>query len=201
MVATINPAVSGTGTKWVQHAAAFYLGAVGGFLGSVLLVATVVGILSLVLAPRYVFLTLLLPVSLLAMLRQAGVRVPVPYSSRQVPASWRSRLPLPVASASYGAALGFGFATPFTSAAHLTALVALPLLRSVWVVLAAALLFAAGKTLVVVASYGAFSHEQLIDRLDGVESDSRSRGFIRRATGIGAALLVLLANIHALWAS
>jgi hypothetical protein len=199
MVATINPAVSGTRTKWIEHTAAFYLGAVGGFLGSVLVVATVAGILSLVLAPTYVFLTLLLPLSLSVMLRQAGVSVPVPYSGRQVPASWRSRLPMPLASLSYGAALGFGFATPFTSAAHLTALVALPLLRSVWIVLAAALLFAAGKTLIVVAGYGSVSHEQLIDKLDRVESSTRSRRVIRQATGIGAALLVLLAEIHALW--
>ncbi len=75
------------------------VGAVAGAIGSLLpsRPAVVVGAVGIIVV---------------AALRETGVlRVPVPAIRRQVPESWRRRLPVPVWAAGYGAILGSGFGT------------------------------------------------------------------------------------------
>ena len=85
-----------------------------------------------------------------ALAEAAGVRI-VPQVRRQVPESWRRRLPLPVASAGYGVLLGLGFTTfVYTLAFWALAAIAL-VLGDVRLGLAAGLGFGVGRALPIVA--------------------------------------------------
>jgi hypothetical protein len=191
MALTINPAGSGTRIRWVVDSGVFYLGALVGALGSLLLVAASFALLSLVLPGGW-----LVPAAVVLavppLLYQMGLPVPLPYRRRQVPEWWRNVLPLRVAAFAYGVMLGFGFATPFTSSAHSAMLLALPFLHGIGPVLAVVALFAAGKTTVLVLGQGTVSHDDVIVRLPDELGNARRRWSLRVA-GAGATLLVLVA--------
>jgi WD40 repeat protein len=84
-----------------------------------------------------------------AVAEAAGVQI-VPQVRRQVPESWRRRLPLPVAAAGYGVLLGLGFAT-FVLTLAFWALAGIALvLGSLRLGLALGLGFGAGRALPIV---------------------------------------------------
>ena len=191
MALTINPAGSGTRTRWVVDSGVFYLGALLGALGSLLVVAASFALLSLVVPSGWLIPTAVV-LAVPPLLYQIGLPVPLPYRRRQVPEWWREALPLRVAAFAYGVMLGFGFATPFTSSAHSAMLLALPFLHGIWPVLGVVALFATGKTSVLALGQGTVSHDDVIDRLPN-ELRSAGRRWSRRLAGAGATLLVLLA--------
>lgn len=94
-------------------------------------------------------LTFLLLVVSLGLLRDVGVPAPVPYRDRQVPEGWRRRFPIGVAVAAYGAVLGFGFATRYTTSVPLAFMADLVLVRSLWIVAAGVAIYAISRTLTV----------------------------------------------------
>ena len=107
MIETITPAGCGSRRRYRVALAVFGFAAV---LASVLLGALlglaggVVGVEKAALAAA--------ALAALAAAREAGVlRIPLPQVRRQVPEWWRSRLPLPLWAAGYGAGLGVGLLT------------------------------------------------------------------------------------------
>src|SRR5437773_6875336 len=129
MAQTINPAVSGSRTKTLVHVWAYLTGTAVGFLVAVGMVLFAFGALSLVL-PRTWLVGLAITLAVGPIVRDLAVPVPLPYRRRQVPERWREIMPLEMVSFLYGAVLGFGFATLFTSSAHAVLLLALPFLSS-----------------------------------------------------------------------
>lgn len=196
MALTINPAGSGTRTRWLADTGIFFVGALLGALGSAVVVSGAVGLLSLVV-PRGWLPVTVLPLALLAVLRELGLRVPVPYRNRQVPEWWRSVLPTGLVSLAYGLVLGFGFATLFTSAAHTVMLLALPFVDSAWALLGILAIYAAGKTSVLFLGQGTESHDDVLDRLSVAESTSTPRRWARHLTALGASAVVLAALLQA----
>src|SRR6266536_1753922 len=134
MALTINPAGSGTRTKWLADTGVFFVGVLVGALASAAVLVGAIGLLSLVVPSKWLPVAVLPPAGL-AMLRELGLSVPVPYRSRQVPEWWRSVLSTRMVALAYGLVLGFGFATLFTTSAHFVVLLALPFVASPWIVL------------------------------------------------------------------
>lgn len=194
MALTINPAVSGDRNRWIVDSLTFFVGAALGALASVMVIVGSVGAISLIVQRKWL-LWMTMPVGVVAILRELGFHVPVPYRSQQVPEWWRSAMPLRPVSLAYGAALGFGFATPFASSAHAVTLLAVPFLESVWAMLGVALLIATGKTLVLYLGHGTHTHEDVLARLTVAEATS-ARRWVRRATSAGASLMVLVALVE-----
>jgi hypothetical protein len=196
MALTINPAGSGTRTRWLADTGRFFVGVLLGALTSAAVVIGAVGLLSL-LVPRAWLPVTVLPLAVLAVLRELGLPVPVPYRNRQVPEWWRAVLPTGLVSLAYGLVLGFGFATLFTSAAHTVMLLALPFVDSAWALLGTLAIYAAGKTIVLYLGQGTGSHDDVLDRLSVAESASTPRRWARRLTALGASALVLAALLQA----
>jgi len=196
MALTINPAGSGTRTKWLADTGVFFVGVLVGALASAAVLVGAIGLLSLVVPSKWLPVAVLPPAGL-AMLRELGLSVPVPYRSRQVPEWWRSVLSTRMVALAYGLVLGFGFATLFTTSAHLVVLLALPFVASPWIVVWTVAIFAAGKTIVLYLGQGTASHADVVARLSLIESASTPRRWARRITGLGASALVLIALLHA----
>lgn len=196
MALTINPAGSGTRGRWFADTGAFFVGVLLGALASAALIITIVGLLSL-FVPRAWLPFMVLPVTGLAMLRELGLPVPVPYRNRQVPEWWRSVLPTRMVSLAYGLVLGFGFATLFTSAAHTVVWVVLPFVDSAWVLFGILTIYAAGKTVILYLGQGTDSHDDVLNRLTMAENASTPRRWARHLTALGAAAIVLATLLHA----
>jgi hypothetical protein len=196
MALTINPAGSGTRSKWLADTGAFFVGALLGALASAAVIITAVGLLSL-FVPRAWLPVTVLPLAGLAVLRELGLPVPLPYRNQQVPEWWRSVLPTRLVSLAYGLVLGFGFATLFTSAAHTVVLLALPFVDSAWALLAILAVYAAGKTIILYLGQGAGSHDDVLNRLTVAENASTPRRWARRLTALGASAVVLAALLQA----
>jgi hypothetical protein len=188
MALTINPAGSGTRSRWLADTGTFFVGVLLGALASAAVIITAVGLLSL-FVPRAWLPVTVLPLAGLAVLRELGL--PVPYRNRQVPEWWRSVLPTRLMSLAYGLALGFGFATLFTSAAHTVMLLALPFVDSAWALLGILAIHAAGKTVVLYLGQGTGSHDDVLNRLTVAENASTPRRWARHLTALGASAIVL----------
>ncbi len=198
MAMTIPPTVSGTRNKWFLDSAAFFVGGVLGASASLGAVAATLGFFSLFMDRRLLAEAVMLLGSVV-MLRDLGVKVPVPYRSHQVPEQWRSVLPVRVALLVYGAVLGFGFATPFTSSAHLVVLLAFPFMGSVGLGLVSALVLAFGKAIVLYLAQGMDSYEGILCRIEVRELNGRLRLLSRRLATLGASIIVLLTLAHGVW--
>lgn len=148
---TINPAVSGSTRAWLGQVGLFWIGTFAGALAATTVTLLVAGTMMLVL-PDSLFGALTLVVLFLAVLADFRLGVRLPYRNRQVPELWRRALPAGAVAVVYGAMLGFGFVTLFTTSAHIAMIAALPHLQSLPAVLGAAALLAFGKTLVLVPS-------------------------------------------------
>ncbi|MGH2724283.1 MAG: hypothetical protein ACRDI0_08455 [Actinomycetota bacterium] len=191
MALTINPAGSGSRTRWLGNASAFLSGVWMGALLSAGVALVVVDFLSLFLTTEWLVLLFVL-FALLAMARDVGLRAPVPYRTRQVPEWWRSAMPLGAASFGYGSLLGFGFAAPFSSSTHALFVAALPFVRSPLAVLSAVILFGLGKTIVLTLTHNTHSESGLLLDLPSTELRNRAALWVRRATSLSASLLVLV---------
>lgn len=189
MALTINPAGSGTRREWAIDSLIFVLAASVGALGAVVLVLVAATTLGLLVQDTWL-LMLSLGLIGIAILREIGAPVPVPYRGRQVPEWWRTLMPLRLASFAYGVVLGFGFATPFTSAGHMAALLAVPFVRSWWIPFAVAGLTGVGRGLALTVGLGAEEHEEVLGKVTGIELTSYSRRVARRAVNVSSALLV-----------
>ena len=89
----------------------------------------------------------------------------------------------------YGFSLGVGFLTLFTSSTHLTFVVLAPF--AAWpLMLVSALLYGAGKTLVLLLAAGTCTHAEVLER---VTASARGRGVLvaRRALGAGLSALMI----------
>jgi hypothetical protein len=160
MALTVNPAVSRNRKQWLIHAALFFMGSFVGCIAAALLGLSVVELLALVLTGKAVA-ALAAGAILWAVLHDLGVPLPLPYRQRQVPEWLRDVLPAGAVAAAYGFMLGVGFLTLFTYSAQLAAILSLPFLGSLWEVVAVASVFAAAKTLVLLAAVGATSVSEI----------------------------------------
>lgn len=115
MVETINPAVCGTRARFMKSLAAYF---VGSAIGGGLVIAAVASFVLVAGVLPWIALTIF--AIGLAVVKDAGIRVPVPYRRRQVPEWLRDIVPMPVTGFVFGFELGIGFLTHFTSSAHLT---------------------------------------------------------------------------------
>jgi hypothetical protein len=186
MALTINPAVSRGQRGWLVDSASFFAGTLVGATASLAVCLAVVLALSTVVPPGLVVGTLVVVV-VAAALHDLGLPVPLPYRQRQVPEVLRDLLPTSVVAFVFGAMLGVGFLTLFTYSTHLAVLVALPLLPSLGAMLAAVVVFALGKSLVLASVAGTTTLEEVPLRFRW----SRTRIRVLRATT--AALSLALA--------
>jgi hypothetical protein len=136
------------------------MGSFVGCIAAALLGLSVVELLALVLTGKAVA-ALAAGAILWAVLHDLGVPLPLPYRQRQVPEWLRDVLPAGAVAAAYGFMLGVGFLTLFTYSAQLAAILSLPFLGSLWEVVAVASVFAAAKTLVLLAAVGATSVSEI----------------------------------------
>jgi hypothetical protein len=190
MALTINPAVSGTRRKWILHSLGFLAGAFAGSLVALLLVLIIVAAASL-LVPTAAIVAVSVSVILWAALHDLGVPLPLPYRSQQVPEWLRNVLPPGAVATAFGFQLGVGFLTLFTYSTHLAILVALPFLSSLGSMVAVIAIFAIGKTIVLAATLGTTSTQELLPRFDS----SRRRMHALRLTTATASILVAAALI------
>lgn len=191
MALTINPVVSRTRNEFLSSSALFFLGATIGSLIASLIVVVAYAYLIRLIGPA-VLLALVALVIVLAILRDFGVRVRLPYRSAQVPEWLRDVLPPPVVAFCFGVLLGTGVLTLFTYSAHLGMLLTIPLLSSGSQIILAALLFAAGKTLVIVGTLGIESLDRVSQRF--VWTPTRLR--VLRITSALVCLSLLLALVN-----
>jgi hypothetical protein len=186
MAMTFTPAVRG-GRRWVGDVIVFGGAVLIGASVALLVVVMVVGALTYAVSES-VARGLIVAVVATAVLRDLGVRSPVPYRGRQVPEHFRELLPRRALAATYGVVLGLGFATRFTFAAHTATWLALPFLSEP--LQAAALpLYTLGKTLPLVAAAGARSSDDVDRRFRW--SRNRER-VLRGASATFAAVLALV---------
>ena len=200
MALTIHPAGSGTKRDWVADTATFFFGVLLGAVGSALLVMSLVGFVDILVHDRAV-VVLIVTVGALAVLRETGIRVPVPYRTKQVPEWWRQALPMRLVALAYGLMLGFGFATPFTSSAHLATMMVLPFLDSPWLILAPLVLFASGKAAVLYVGQGASSYDEVRQRLAIGDHVSRRRKLARKAAALATTLAALTTFAYSAFSS
>lgn len=154
MALTINPAVSGTRREWVLQSMSFFVGSVlGGLMMLLLSIAVTSGLISIF--DRQPVVIGFVIVVCVAILRDFGVPVWLPYRSRQVSQLLREQLPGAAFAAAYGFELGVGFLTLFTYSTHLAVVVAMPFLPATWEMLAAVVLFALGRSVVLLITMGA----------------------------------------------
>jgi hypothetical protein len=163
MALTVNPAVSGTRRNWVFNVFGFFVGAFAGALVSLLSVLLVVVTLSSVL-PRTVVVAVAVLTIAWAVFHDLGVPLPLPYRSRQVPEELRRALPTGVVATVFGFQLGIGFLTLFTYSTQLAMLLALPFLPSAGAMISAVAIFALGKAIVLGATIGTSSPDELVTR-------------------------------------
>lgn len=188
MALSINPAVSRSLSRWGFHAAVFLVGSAIGVLASYALALGVIEAIRNLLSVEVAAALAVLIVAI-AIIRELGVRVPLPYRVRQVPEGWRGTMPVWGFSLAYGIMLGFGFLSPYTYSTHLAMLLGLPFVSSIASVATALLLFAVGKTLVLFATLGRNVHP---DR--PFESRTTRFGiFTLHVTTVGVSLVVLIA--------
>lgn len=188
MAMTINPAVSGGRYRWFRDVAAFFVGAAFGAAIALSAVLLVVDVAAAIL-PFDWLIAGAVAVIAWAALHDLGVPLPLPYRERQVPDWLRDVLPPVVVAAVFGAMLGVGFLTLFTYSTHLAVLVSLPFLDSAGAMLAAVMVFAAGKTAVLAGVAGVHS----LDAIPAYWNPARVR-ILRLATAatslvVGLALL------------
>jgi hypothetical protein len=163
MAVTVNPAVSGTRRNWALHVFGFFIGAFGGALVSLLAMLLVVVTLSSLISGTLV-VAIAIVVIAWAALHDLGFPLPLPYRRQQVPEGLRSVLPTGIVATVFGFQLGIGFLTLFTYSTQLAMLVALPFLPSAGAMISVVAIFAFGKALVLAATVGAASTEELVSR-------------------------------------
>jgi hypothetical protein len=165
MTGSINPAVSRVGYgRFAGHVAVF---AVGAFLGSAVTFGAMalVGSAVVALAGRWVWVGIVIALTVLVSMRDAYSRTPVPYRALQVP-EWIKHSFRPAETAFlYGIQLGVGFLTRFTVGTHMTFMLALPFLGSASQIAIVLALFAAGKCIVIVAAVSGQDYEEMERRL------------------------------------
>ncbi len=195
MALTIDLAGSGSRANWVLNVGAFFAGTLLGGLASAALVIAGVSALSSFL-PRSLLIGAICSAIGLAAVREVGIPVPVPYRTKQVPEWWRSVMPLRTASFAYGVLLGLGFATPFTSSAHMATVLSLPLLGSTSHVIMVIAVLAFGRILPLFIGVRATSRQAAAEGLASNEWHGRSRMLARRLPGIGASAVIVASLVH-----
>jgi hypothetical protein len=190
MALTVNPAVSGTRSRWILHSAGFVAGAFAGALVSLLLMLVVVLALSSVL-PRSVVVGIGVAAIAWAALHDLGLPLRLPYRRQQVPEWFRSTFSPGTVATAFGFQLGVGFLTLFTYSAHVAVLVALPFLPSLAAMVSVVATFALAKAIVLAATFGTESTEELTQRFEW----SAARTRLLRLTTAAASILVAAALV------
>lgn len=186
MVLTINPAVSRTKGALLAQAFAFLSGSILGGLTSLLVGLIVLRSLQGTIGSP-ILTGIVCGAVILAILRDFGLPVWLPYRERQVPEGLRELLPAPVVAAEFGFELGVGFLTLFTYSVHLAVVLALPLLDSTTKMLAGVILFSLGRTLVLLVGLDAQDPEEIADRF----ISTRARRLVLRLSTSAASLGVV----------
>jgi len=195
MAVVAGPTVRRTRERlWLQFAP-FMLGATIGALASALvvmvLIATAVFLLGAALTRGIEGLFIIAAIG-----HDAGFGVPVPYRRKQVPEVWQRAHSPATAFFLYGAVLGLGFATMFTSPAHLAFLAGIPWLRSLPLILGTVLMFVAGKALVLLTASGISSHESAI-RAAALAAGTRRTRTYRSLWAAGLSMAVIICSFNA----
>lgn len=187
MVLTINPAVRG-----VRGSTKATMGfAIGTALAGAFVAAVAVMVGRLIGRERAALVAFVLV--LLAVAREAGLPLPVPYRPAQVPEVWRRRLGPWGMGVAYGGMLGTGFLTNFVTSAHLASLCGVAVAGSLAQGGLFAGLWAVGKVLPLLAAWGRTSEEEVLAVLPLGSRDSYTGLVARRTAGIVASALVLAA--------
>lgn len=165
MALTINPAVSRvTYQRWAFHVVLFALGVGVGAFGTYA-IARLLHTAVTAISPAS-WLVIALPLIGLAVLRDLGLPVPLPYPARrQVPEWLRRVLPPGVTAIAYGGMLGTGFLTRFTYSTHTAFVAILAMQSSIAAVTVAVVAFALSKSIVVASSVGGKSYSEFEHRL------------------------------------
>lgn len=163
MALTINPAVSGTNRRFAVHSFAFLASAFAGAAISGLAVMLAFGALGVVI-PLAGLAALALVAVGWAVLHDLGVPIRMPYRPGQVPEWFRSAFPPAAVAVAFGFQLGAGFFTFFTYSTHVAMLAALPFVDSVPQMLAITLIFAVGKSIVLLMGVGVASVSEITPR-------------------------------------
>jgi hypothetical protein len=187
MVLTINPAVCG-----VRGSTKATIGfAVGAAIAGAL-VAVVAGTVGRLIGHERAALVAF-PLVLLAVAREAGLPLPVPYRPAQVPEVWRRRLGPWSMGLAYGGVLGTGFLTHFLTSAHLAGLCGIAVAGSPPLAALFAILWMVGKVSPLLAGWGRASEEEVLAVLPQGPRDTFTGVVARRTAGIVASALVLAA--------
>lgn len=186
MVDTINPAVSGSRRTWVRQIGGFLLGSYAGAMASALLVIVI-------FVPLRHYLGDLLPLLVVVVatpvvLRDFGVRVPVPYRQDQVPEWIRHVLPPVPTAIVYGAQLGFGFLTRFTKSTHMAFLLIIGAIGFTPIILASIGVYAFARTLVLGAGIGTETVQEVFARFQW----SSRRDLVLKVTASAGTFLALV---------
>lgn len=191
MALTVNPAVSGTRSRWIVHSLAFVAGAFTGALVSLLVMLLFLLVLSSVL-PDVAVVGIAVGAIAWATLHDLGLPLPLPYRRQQVPEWFRSALPPGIVATAFGFQLGVGFLTLFTYSVHVAVLVALPFLPSLGAMVAVVAVFALAKAIVLAATFGTRSTEELTRRFEWGRTRMRTLRLTTAAASalVGAALVV-----------
>jgi hypothetical protein len=191
MGTTINPAVSGVGTRrWLLHIGVHIAAvALGASLLMALLRAAKSGLeLALGTAAWPALAVTLIAV---AVLRDVTERTPVPYlTGTQVPEWLRHMVPPTVTAAAYGLHLGLGFLTKYTYSTHMAFIVMLPLLATWQQGVAVCWVYALAKSTPVWAS---MTREQYATAEERIMFRMRSRRHGRLALRAGNVAVATMA--------
>ncbi len=165
MALTINPAVSRVSyRKWAVHVCLFVAGVGSGAFATYAIVRAIYALVTAISPVAWPAVAV--PLVGLAVLRDLGLGVPVPYPSRrQVPEWLRSMVPPGVVATAFGAQLGTGFLTRFTYSTHTAFVALLAPQASPMVVGFAVLAFAVSKGIVVVSSPAGRSYAEFEPRI------------------------------------
>lgn len=196
MATTISPAVSRVADRqWISYVGAHGFGVmVGASLAFVVLASFAAG--TEAMGGLFLWALIGASVVLLAVMRDVGLNVPVPYRNVQVPQVLRYLLPHSSLFAVYGVQLGLGFLTRYTYSTHTAVMVALPLVvASPLLVLGSIFALAVGKSLVLLAAVGTSADEGPFEGRGGART---SAGGVRlmRYTNVLLAVALTATTLH-----
>jgi hypothetical protein len=191
----LNPAVSGASNlRWAGHMG-LYLGAVfaGGAATAFVLVVMATGVERI--GGRLAWVAIAVAVIALAIGRDLGFNLPVPYRNVQVPQVLRYLLRPSLLAIAYGGQLGLGFATRYTYSTHTAVMLLLPLgLRDPALLGYALFALALGKSVVVMAAAGTTTDDG--PRAIDTRLRWRPRGVLTlRIASAAMALLLIISSL------
>lgn len=160
MALTIRPT---GGRSWIYSRVAVLFFFCGAFVGALITFSLALGLVDTLrlFVPMSWLLIVGTMIVALAILRDLGIKIWMPYRKAQVPEFIKNMLPPGMTATIYGFLLGLGFWTFFTTSTHLAITVAASL-SGFWFVVVAAMSLAIGKTLVLGTSLSGRSADDVV---------------------------------------